>query len=297
MAAADDTHDPAGGWQQGSLLPASAAPPSIYWAHAAEQASRPAKSAVKVARQQASGDLDGYVPAERSVRAGERAVVISHSCDLVKSAASMPQVELARVFETDNPAVMAEAENLGSSRYFRLDDGSVSRALVLDYTWRTFADKGLLDVYEPENDHLASPERRKALARWLGRRYARPVLEDEDVASVADPVRLRWQALVAEEPETAAKYSAEFSEFRFRRDQAGVTLFVLSPKREPDVVMALEVAGLLAAALEPRHSAVHVSEVRSYHAFTKADELSTAQIDLEWASHDEGVAVGELAVD
>jgi hypothetical protein len=33
---------------------------------------------------------------------------------------------------------------------------------------------------------------------------------------------------------------------------------------------------------------------RSYHTFTKADELSTEQLDLEWASYEEGEPAGLL---
>lgn len=294
VALKSDTHDE---WRQGSLLPLAATPPALYWAHPVQQSSRPARSAVRASRRERAPSPEACAHAVRAVREGERAVVIGHTCDLVKSAETMPQVELARAFTTDNATVIAEATNLGSSRYFRLDDGAGTSALVLDYSWRTFVDKAYLAVYAPENDCVRAPERRKALARWLGRRYMRPVLSDEDVESIADPIRRRWQRLAAEEPETAGRYGAEFSEFRFRRDANGVTLYTLSPRPDPDVVVSLEVASVLVEALEPHHGVVHVADVRSYYTFTKADELRTEQIDLDWASHEEGVAVGELPAD
>jgi hypothetical protein len=285
-------HDPEG-WRQGSLLPAGVTPPSLFWAHPGAQASRQARSAVKAAAR--NGDVDGFIHAERAVKERERAVVVSHTCDLLKDGERMPQVELARVFETTSSAVVAEAQRLGSARYFRLDGHDEGPALVLDYSWRTFIDKGFIEVHQPDNTLVRSPERRAALARWLGRRYARPVLEDEDVVTVADPIRLRWRQLTEEDPDAAVAYSTEFVEFRFRRETSGeLTMYVLSARAEPDPILALEVVSILREALAPYHATVRFADVFSYHHFTKADELTTIQIDLEWASHDEGVASGGL---
>jgi len=282
------------GWRQGSLLPPEATPPALFLAHPQTQTSRQARSAVKAAAR--NGDVEGYIHAERAVKPRERAVVVSHTCDLLKDGELMPQVELARVFETTNPSVVAQAQSLGSARFFRLDGDDGGPALVLDYAWRTFVDKGFIEVHAPDNAHVRSPERRAALARWLGRRYARPVLEDDDVASVSEPVRARWRRLMEEDPDAAAAYSAEFAELRFRREPSGeLTVYVLSPRAEPDPIIALEVGSILHEALAPYHATVCVADVVSYHRFTKADELTTHQIDLEWASHDEGVAAGELS--
>jgi hypothetical protein len=195
------------------------------------------------------------------------------------------------------PEIIRDAISLGSAR-FRLLKRFSESALVLDYAWRVFLDKGFLVEHAPDNsviDTYTDGDRR-TLARWLGRRYARPVLSDKDVAEIADPVRERWQRLQAEEPEIAMRYTGEYPEFRFRREpHGGLTLFILSAREDPDQVLGLEVAGLLVEVLEPIHGAVAVDQgKRSYHSFTKADELSTEQIDLEWASYEEGEETGAL---
>lgn len=83
---------------------------------------------------------------------------------------------------------------------------------------------------------------RERLARWLGQRYSRPAIPDEDYEQITSPVRDAWKKLVEDEPGIAAQYNRTFSEWRYRREEDGsLTLYVLSPEREPDAVLALEV--------------------------------------------------------
>ena len=140
---------------------------------------------------------------------------------------------------------------------------------------------------EPDNSVLEGwdAEMRVRFGRWLGRRYGRPVLSETDVAEVQRPVRERWQRLANEEPELAATLNAQFSEFRFRRVDGGIEIFVLAPIESPDEELALEAFGILQEALEPIHGNVAFDPVRiTYHRFTRADDLTTEAIDLEWAS-------------
>ena len=137
-----------------------------------------------------------------------------------------------------------------------------------------------------------SEEHCKRLARWLGQRYSRPAIPDEDYECITRPIRDAWNDLVANDPHSAVSYHREYSEWRYRREEDGsLTLYILSPKANPDETTALEVSDFLTQTLAP----VYPGEVRvavnhrSYHTFTKADELSTEQISMEWASRDEGV--------
>jgi hypothetical protein len=283
-------------WQQGSLLPDGTATPPILWAHPERQGVKPART--RVAALARKEQVTTPVIAEKSFGKGDRLVVISQTCDVLKVPEQLPQVEAALVITTVKEKVIADALNLGSARYRllkRLPDGS---ALVVDYAWRTFLDKGFLVQSVPDNSVLEEwgPEDRRTFARWLARRYGRPVLSDEDVEQIAEPVRDRWRRLVDEDAEEARRYSEEFPELRYRREEDGsLTVFILSLHGEPDPVLFLEMAQILAEALEPIHGALNIDpEKRSYHTFTKADELSTAQIDLEWASYEEGQEIGAL---
>jgi hypothetical protein len=284
-------------WRQGSLLPRGIATPPTLWAHPARQGVKAARSEIAVARRQGS-EVTAPRIATRAFREDERLVVISQTCDILKAPEVLPQVEAALAITTATAEIIDEALNLGSARFRLLQTHASGEAVVLDYAWRTFLDKGFLLECEPDNTIVDGYDVAdiKTLARWLGRRYARPVLGDADVRDIADPVRDRWAQLRRDEPESALRYSREYPEFRFRREShGGLTLFVLSAQEEPDEMLGLEVAGLLAEVLEPIHGTVTVDPgKRSYHTFTKADELSTEQIDLEWASYEEGAETGVL---
>ena len=284
-------------WQQGSLLPASVATPPTLWADPSRQGVKAARSEIAVTRRQ-HGEVVAPRVATRAFREGERLIVISQTCDILKSPNQLPQVEAALAVTTSKPEIITDSLNLGSGRFRMLHHDLSGEAVVLDYAWRVFLDKGFLLENLPDNTIVDgySPGDRKTLARWLGRRYARPVLLDKDVAHIANPIRERWKQLQSEEPEAARKYTEAYPEFRFTREPGGgLTLFILSAHAEPDELLALEIAGLLVEVLEPIHGVVTVDQSkRSYYTFTKADELSTEQIDLEWASYEEGAETGAL---
>ena len=255
------------------------------WVHPDEQFD---SKAVKGARSQ-----DAPFLFARSMKAGSRLAVISQTCDVIKPAELLPQVEVARVFLTSNPVVLAQASDAGSARYFLLAKASEG-GWVLDYGWRAFLEKGFLVACTPDDSLLAHFERsdEARLSGWLGRRNGRPALDDADVADICDPIRRRFERLLEEERETAIRYAEEFIEFRFRREADGsVTIFLLSAKEQPDELLALEVMDLLKEAI-PSVAARLSSDKISYATFTKADELSTEQIDLYWASYDEGESIG-----
>ena len=283
-------------WQQGSLLPSPTATPPILWAHPTSQGVKAARSAINAEARRR--EVTAPLVARREFREGERLVVISQTCDILKPPDQMPQVEAALVISTSKSAVITDALDLGSARFRLMCHNGDGTALVLDYAWRTFLDKGFLVECEPDNSIVDgfSDDERKTFARWLARRYGRPVLSDKDVVEIADPVRDRWKQLRDDEPEVARRYTEAFPEFRFRREpDGGLTLFILSTDPDPDTMLALEVIGLLTDVLEPIHGTVTVDTAkRSYHTFTKADELSTEQLDLEWASYEEGEPLGAL---
>lgn len=275
------------GWQQGSFLPAEASVNPTMWVHHREQLDA---KAAKAAR-----DQDDPFPFVRSMKSGSRFVVITQTCDVIKAADLLPQIEVARVFATFNPVVMSQARDAGSARYFLLTEADEG-GWVLDYGWRTFLDKGFLVACEPDNSIVAAFDRsdEARLSGWLGRRNGRPALSDEDVAVICDPIRRRFERLFDEEPASAARYAAEFIEFRFRREEDGtVTIFLLSAKDSPDELLALEVMDLLKEAI-PTLVVRLASDKISYATFTKADELSTEQIDLYWASYEEGDRIGPV---
>jgi hypothetical protein len=219
-------------------------------------------------------------------------MVITQACDIIKPPTALPQVEIALVRPTTNAKMIAQAQSFGSARYFRVNSPDQGEALVLDYGQRALIDKGLLSTVSPDNTLVNgwTREQQQRLARWLGRRYDRPAIPDEDYEQITRPIRLAWSELLNDEPETAASYNRVYCEWRYRRETDGsLTVFVLSPDARPDETIALEIASFIVEAIQPCFSGrIDVAtDSRSYHTFSKADELTTEQIDMEWASYDE----------
>jgi hypothetical protein len=278
-------------WEQGSLLPADAGALPLQWVHPANPQLKAGKSAMKVADREGE-PLTKPFPIEVPAKQGDRMMVITQTCDIIKPPGEMPQVEVARVFTTTSGKMIAQAQDFGSARYFRVNAFDDPEALILDYGHRALLDKGFLGAVAPDNALVDgwNVVQRERLARWLGQRYSRPAIPDEDYEQITRPVRDAWKKLIEEDQDTATEYNRTFSEWRYRREEDGsLTLYLLSPEPEPDAVLALEVGDFLAEAITTVFPGpVNVAtDRRSYHTFTKADELSTEQISMEWASQDE----------
>lgn len=276
-------------WEQGSLLPDGLGVAPLQWVHPEHPATRVARGAVTEARRNDKGRSP--FPVAGPARQGDRMMVITQTCDLVKPATELPQIEVARVFATSGAVIVGQAQDFGSARYFRVDREIDGEAEVLDYGQRALLDKGFLQAAEPDNRLLDGmpAERRKTLARWLGQRYARPAVPDEDYEQITRPARDAWKQLLDDDPESALRFNREYAEWRYRREPDGsLTVYILSPVERPDDVTALEVADFLTQALLRFPGPVRVAtDKRSYYTFTKNDELTTEQINMEWASHDE----------
>jgi hypothetical protein len=278
-------------WERGSLLPEGLGVLPLQWVHPDNPATRTGRGAVTAARQR--GGCTAPFPVQGPGKQGDRMMVITQSCDLIKPADQLPQVEVARVFASDNPRMIAQAQDFGSARYFRVNDVAEPIAEILDYGQRALLDKGFLEAVDPDNRLLGqfSDEQWKTLGRWLGQRYSRPAVPDEDYEVITRPIRDAWRQLLDDEPETAKRFNSEYAEWRYHRDEDGsLTIFIVSSKGEPDPMTALEVTDFLTQALlgvYPGYVAV-ATDKRSYATFTKADELTTQQISMEWASREEG---------
>lgn len=293
--AADDLQT--GMWQQGSLLPEGIAVGPSQWVHPDTDKTKTVRKDIRRANPALDGtELSTPVVAAGHVKPGERLMVVTQTCDLTKPADQLPQLEVARVFRTANQRIVAQAQDFGSARYFRLNDAAEPEAVVLDYGQRALLEKGFVQVESPDNELVDAWEatRGKTLARWLAQRYGRPAIPDEDYDLITQPVRDAWQFLPDEQ---ADAFNREYAEWRYRREDDGsLTLYILAVGPEPDELVALELIDFLTQAIGKVFPfPVRVaSDRRSYHSFTKADELATEQIYMEWASHGDALADAAL---
>src|SRR3954470_15174241 len=106
-------------WEQGSLLPEDSGVTPLQWVHPDNPTSKAARGFIKQARRQGD-ELPNPVAFPSPGREGERWMVITQSCDIIKPPDQLGQVEVARVFATTKPQVIAEAHDFGSARYFRV---------------------------------------------------------------------------------------------------------------------------------------------------------------------------------
>ncbi|MBA2514844.1 MAG: hypothetical protein H0V26_11040 [Solirubrobacterales bacterium] len=276
-------------WKQGSSLPKDVVIKPLHWVHPANAETRTGKG--ELTARSRRGKVTEPFQVEGPCKEGDRMMVITQTCDLTKLASVLPQFEVARVFATDKPQMIAQAQDFGSARYHRVNDSSELVALVLDYGHRALLEKGFLRAVSPDNSIVDGwdAEQAKLVARWLGQRYSRPAVPDDDYEQITRPVRDAWETLVAEEPDTAAEYNRDFAEWRYRRENDGsLTVFTLSSKREPNELIALEVRGFLTEALEPHFKGrLRFGDHLSYYTFTRADEISTDMIAMEKVSQDE----------
>lgn len=276
-------------WEQGSLLPPGVTLRPLHWVHQDNAETRTGKGELKARSRR--GEVTAPFPVEGPYKSGDRMMVITQTCDLIKPADVLPQFDVARIFSTDKPQMITQSQDFGSARYHRVNDPTEPVALVLDYGHRALIEKGLLRAVSPDNSirDAWSQEQAKRVARWLGQRYSRPAIADEDYEQITRPVREAWETLVVEESETAASINGDFAEWRYRREQDGsLTIFTLSPKPEPDELIALDLRGFLTEALEPHFKGrMRFADRVSYHTFTKADEISTEMIAMEYVSQDE----------
>ena len=192
------------GWHQGSLLPTPAAIKPTAWVSPGEQGWTKARKDVVARTRQA--ELTGPYVYERPPKGSDWLALITQECDVLKPPDEFPIVEFALVFETSSEAVLREADSLTSARYFRLGDPEAEAPVsVLDFRFRTQAEKGFLIEHSPDNALVMemSGPRRSTLREWLGRRLGREAVSDDDTRLIVEPTREAWKTLSQAQPATA----------------------------------------------------------------------------------------------
>ena len=152
---AESTEAAESGWEQGSLLPPDAGVLPLQWVHPGAPQLKAGKSAMKVAEREGTPLTTPFM-IEVPAKQGDRMMVVTQTCDIVKSPGEMPQVEAARVFATTSEKTIAHSQDFGSARYFRVNAFDQPEALILDYGHRALLDKGFLEAVKPDNALVSS---------------------------------------------------------------------------------------------------------------------------------------------
>ncbi len=170
----------AAGWDQGVLLPPLTR--SIVF-EPTSVLSKLARAAAAAPPFNQSGSVPHGVASGIVAGKNDRFVIATQTCDLVAGPNIEPNIVAMRAFLTDNPKTIRNAGG-NSSREFLLDP---ARGLVVDATVQILVEKPLLLSLLPEPG-APDAERRRRFARWLGHRFDRPVLDDEVVKAVTQPI-------------------------------------------------------------------------------------------------------------
>lgn len=128
--------------------------------------------------------------AVRDATQGQRCILVTHTCDIVKPPTKYPRVEVLRCFEEQDINKVRDADT-NSARYFLVDPDT---NLIADIAICTSLEKAVLLAREP----LEWPSSETRLIRfrnWLGSRYTRPIDPDEVVEVLNKPITKRIRQL------------------------------------------------------------------------------------------------------
>ena len=279
-------------WQQGSLLPAASPIKPAIWVSDKEQGWTKARKDAKDRARRDGKLTDPYIY-ERPPKPSDRLALISfQACDVLKPADEFPIVEFALVLETSTEAVIREADSLTSARYFRLGDpDGHPPARIMDVRFKAQADKGVLVEHDPDNTLVSQmPHPRRGVFReWLGRRLGREAVPDEDSNLIVEPIRSAWKELSAEKPDLAGRWGAMTSELRFRRaEDSRLRLYIITHEAmdssDPDL---LEMTNWIVDTIDWPEGRVDIT-VTDVWEITVGEHRTTHEIDLAWASYEEG---------
>jgi hypothetical protein len=180
------------GWEQGSLLPPLATSVIFLPSNPVTTASRAAvRSGVPT-----TFEGTGFTPhniASGAPRPSDRLVVITQTCDIVRSPNVEPTVMAMRAFITENRNILGAAAS-NSTRNFLLDP---DRGLVVDATIVSMIEKPFLATLTPEIG-APDPGTQHRFGLWLGHRFNRPALPDTVVQAVVIPILDRLRAMQAD---------------------------------------------------------------------------------------------------
>lgn len=275
------------GWQQGVLLPAQSSAVLFHLDEPLTKIARRAKSEAEAEYQ--SKTAPGKVPPPRhaighgaSHKAGDQLVVISQTCDIVKSQTVEPVVWAIRAFKTDNSAVLKQAGG-NSKRQFLLDE---SRGLVVEMSDMTAIEKPVLIELTPS---VGAPDEatRRRFANWLADRFSRVPQDTPVVKAVIKPILDNLRNLQSQnDPDLWVL--EHLQEVRFGRLQGMppynvLLLFMLKNSLSPDGELALaRLIGHMRQWLANQGQAELVAADTATPAdITLENYLSTDKLDLD----------------
>ena len=272
------------GWEQGSLLPPLASSVIFLPSNPVTTASRTVMRKGEATPFPATGFTPHHI-ASGTPRATDRLVVVTQTCDIVRSPNVEPTVMTMRAFVTENKNILGAAAS-NSTRNFLLDPG---RGLVVDATVVSMIEKPFLATLTPEVG-APDPETQQRLASWLGHRFNRPALPDRVVEAVVAPILEHLRAM-QDEGDEDWHILDEVREVRIARIIGGLPfdvrlLFIVPETGLSDQGVGLaRLAGRMREWFDPQAARLVNAQPITYHNITVADYHRTDRIYLDYHTY------------
>jgi len=269
------------GWAQGCLLSAQSA--CVSW----------------LARGESDSDARWGIKTSH-LADDEFLIVVSQTCDLLKSPEKEPIVETLRAFWTRDQKLIREAGR-NSVRHFLLRERKVDgidEGLIADGAMRVQLDKtALLRInpsacFESTDEHTA-----RRFRGWLGKRYQRPAIPDEHVAAIQRPIVNAMGKLSANDKIQVLLQGVKEILFLAAGDSEPyqVQLVILQDETDTRSVRPedefAELGGWLGDVLQKGGRAILVSwELRDYSQISVRDYTNACPLPLDHFSTTESVS-------
>ncbi len=276
------------GWEQGVLLPPLACS-VIYLPE--NPVTSIAKAAAKAAAK-SGGDVPlaaaGLAPhhvASGGLRASDRLVVVSQTCDIIREPNIEPTVMTMRAFFTDNERILGPAAS-NSTRNFLLDP---DRGLVVDATMVSMVEKPFLATLAPEAG-VPDAEARRRFALWLAHRFNRPALPDRVIEAIVTPILENLRSL-QEAGDEGLRALDPVREVRIAHpgDQLPYDvrlLFIVPEEGLPDGGAGLaQLVGRMHEWFDPAAARLVAAQPITYHRISVGDYYGTDRIYLDYYTY------------
>lgn len=274
----------AAGWEQGILLPPLASSVIFLPSNPVTSASRAAVRQGAAAPFPATGFTPHHI-ASGIPRAADRLVVVTQTCDIVRSPNVEPTVMTMRAFVTNNTNILGAAAS-NSTRNFLLDQ---ERNLVVDATMVTIIEKPFLATLTPEIG-APDPETQRRFALWLSHRFNRSALPDRVVEAVVAPI-LENLRTMQDEGDEDWHILDEIHEVRIARVVGTLPfdvrlLFIIPGTGLSDGGAGLtRLTGRMRGWFNPEAAVLVNAQPISYRNISVADYLSTERIYLDYYTY------------
>jgi hypothetical protein len=225
----------------------------------------------------------------RRVRAREKLVIVSQTCDIKARPSDEPYVE-ALICTNEKPSEYLDRIDRNSARAFVVNPAT---GLVAHAKYRVQLAKAVLQELRPE-PWPSDETRFQRFVRWLGRRYDRPALPDAVVEAFQWPVEAVLGQLDEHQPAVSAAFSRAVHEVRLSIPASETPPFEIDmtmlirdrdlSAEEDEALDAVEEA--IRAGLDPTQARLGAVDWKTMEEMSLAQYFASRPLFLEYLTYE-----------